>query len=280
MGMLVEAGAVDVITHFALRLTGGGDATGLTIADLDLQYVRSGETPSAKVDAIALAATDSAHADNKGIEIDATDQPGLHRFDWPDAAFVYGTGVREVILTVKGSTINTEHLRVTIGKQGYNAMGETTIATVVDGPTSPISFTATTGPGDNNSWLGNEMVVYDADGDPSRRRCTSYTGSTKAFTIESAFDFDPVAGDKIISNPVADVDDADAIVEKMYDKILAGNHDIAGSAGFILQLITAIKAVTDLFVFTKAGQVDANTKSFNQAAIKGDGEGSPWDGGA
>lgn len=278
MGMQIEAGAADVTTYFALRLTGGGDATGLTIADLDLQYVRSGATPSAKVDAIALAATDSAHADNKGIEIDATDQPGLHRFDWPDAAFVYGTGVREVILTVKGSTINTEHLRVTIGKQGYNAMGETTIATVVDGPTSPVSFTATTGPGDNNAWLGNEMVVYNANGDRSRRRCTSYTAGG-AFTIESAFDFDPVAGDKIISNPVSDVDDADAIVQKVWDKVLAGNHDIDGSAGAVLQLVVAIKVITDQMVFSKSGQLDGNMKSINGAEVVGGGTTiDPWNG--
>ena len=38
----------------------GTDATGLTISDLDLQYVRSGEVPVAKVDAVALAATNTA----------------------------------------------------------------------------------------------------------------------------------------------------------------------------------------------------------------------------
>ena len=109
--MLIKAGATDVTTYFALRLTADGKAaTGLTITDFDLQYVRSGVAPVAKVDATALAATDSAHADNKAFEIDATDQPGVYRVDWPDAAF--GTGVREVLLTVKVATAFTEHLRV------------------------------------------------------------------------------------------------------------------------------------------------------------------------
>ena len=111
--MLVAGGSTDVTTYFKLRLAADGTAaTGLTITDFDLQYVRSGVAPVAKVDATALGATDSAHADNKAFEIDATDQPGLYRVDWPDAAFV--AGVREVILTVKVATAFTEELRVTI----------------------------------------------------------------------------------------------------------------------------------------------------------------------
>ena len=111
--MLVAGGSTDVTTYFALRLAADGTAaTGLTITGMDLQYVRSGAAPTAKVDATALAATDSAHGDNKAIEIDATDQPGLYRVDWPDAAFA--AGVREVILTVKVATAFTEHLRVEI----------------------------------------------------------------------------------------------------------------------------------------------------------------------
>jgi hypothetical protein len=111
--MLVAGDSTDVTTHFAMRKVADGTAaTGLTITGFDLQYVRSGVAPVAKVDATALAATDSAHADNKAIEIDVTDQPGLYRVDWPDAAFA--AGVREVILTVKAATAFTEHLRVEI----------------------------------------------------------------------------------------------------------------------------------------------------------------------
>ena len=111
--MNVTGDSTDVTTYIALTLLADGtDATGLTITDLDLQYVRSGAAPVAKVDATALAATDSAHSDNKAIEIDATDQPGLYRVDWPDAAFA--AGVKEVILSVKHTSCKTAHLRVTI----------------------------------------------------------------------------------------------------------------------------------------------------------------------
>jgi len=109
--MIVQAGATDVTTYVVLRTAADGTATtSATITNIDLQYCRSGEAPSAKVDATALAATDSVHADNKAIEIDATDAPGLYRVDWPDAAFA--TGVREVILSVKLAASFVEHLRV------------------------------------------------------------------------------------------------------------------------------------------------------------------------
>jgi hypothetical protein len=110
--MLVTGGSTDGTTYFQMRLTAGGDATGLTVTDFDLTYTRSGDTPAAKVDATALAAANSAHADNKMIEVDATDCPGLYRVDWPDAAFA--AGAREVILTVKHASCFTESLRVEI----------------------------------------------------------------------------------------------------------------------------------------------------------------------
>lgn len=111
--MNVTGGDTDVTTYFVMRLAATGvAATGLDITTMDLQYVRTGTAPVAKVDATELAATDTAHTDNKAKEIDATDQPGLYRVDWPDAAFA--AGVRQVILTVKCATCFTEHLAVDI----------------------------------------------------------------------------------------------------------------------------------------------------------------------
>ena len=111
--MRVTGGATDVTTYFVLRDAADGTATtGATITNIDLQYVRNGSAPSAKVDATALAAADSAHADNKAIEVDGTDAPGLYRVDWPDAAFA--AGVKNVILTVKLASSFTEHMEVEI----------------------------------------------------------------------------------------------------------------------------------------------------------------------
>lgn len=81
--------------------TSGAPETGATITNFNLQYTRAGEAPATKVDATALGATTTAHTDNKMIQVDATDSPGLYRVDWPDAAFA--AGATDVILVVTSS---------------------------------------------------------------------------------------------------------------------------------------------------------------------------------
>lgn len=98
------ANSTDVTRYVVLRNSSTGEPyAGYTITNLDLQYTRARTAPAAKVDATALAATNSAHADNKAIEIDATSSPGLYRVDWPDAAFA--SGVNKVLLCVSGPGI-------------------------------------------------------------------------------------------------------------------------------------------------------------------------------
>lgn len=126
--MDVTVGSVDVTTYFAFRFTATGlDATALNPTDFDLTYVRSGAASVAKVDATALASAGAAHADNAAIEVHATNQKGLYRVDWPDAAFV--AGVREVILTVQVATAFTEHKSITLLADPATAAAQTTAQT-------------------------------------------------------------------------------------------------------------------------------------------------------
>lgn len=105
---LIKKGSTDVTDYvFIVDSAAFTPETGITITDLDLQYVRNGAAPVAKVDATALAAIDSAHGDNKMFEADGTDQPGLYRVDWPDAMFA--TGVSQVVGTVKGTGFHPVH---------------------------------------------------------------------------------------------------------------------------------------------------------------------------
>ena len=70
----------------------GGEQIGITIADLQLKYIRildSGEpTDSGWTTLAALAGSGSAWDDNKGIEI----SEGYYRVDIPNAAFATGAG--------------------------------------------------------------------------------------------------------------------------------------------------------------------------------------------
>lgn len=208
--MIVKPGSTDVTTYFHLRSTSGGDATALTITDLDLQYTRSGETSAAKVDATALGAANSAHSDNKAIEVDATDQPGVHRVDWPDAAFA--AGVREVVLTVKGAAILTESLRVQLQSIPSDVMaigGSTTAGDNLRASASTIyqgevdSATATTlvddglTQADDDHWKGR-IVIFTSGA--LAKQATIITGFDAAFdelSFEALTDA-PGAGDTYV----------------------------------------------------------------------------------
>ena len=43
-------------------------------------------------------------------------------------------------------------------------------------------------------------------------------------------------------------------------------------------VVDAIKVITDQMVFTKANELDVNTKSINDAEVVGDGSATGWDG--
>jgi hypothetical protein len=104
--MSVTGGQTDVSRYVLMKyVSDNTNATGLTITDFDLQYTREGQTPAAKVDATALVANNSPHADNKMIEVDPVSSPGLYRVDWPDAAFAAGVESVYLSVTYAGGTV-------------------------------------------------------------------------------------------------------------------------------------------------------------------------------
>ena len=106
MARLITKGTTDVSDYIYIQDSADGSAeTGITVTGLDMQYVRDNTAPTAKVDATSGSLT--AHSDNTIIEVDATDQPGLYKVDWPDAAFA--TGVDHVVCTVSGTGFAPVH---------------------------------------------------------------------------------------------------------------------------------------------------------------------------
>jgi len=102
---IVKKDSTDITRYIMLvDSTDGTPETGYTISSLDLQYTRERSTPSVKADAVALLSVDASHLDNRAIEVDSTNSPGLYRVDWPDAAFA--TGADKVILVVIGTGLH------------------------------------------------------------------------------------------------------------------------------------------------------------------------------
>lgn len=150
--MIIKAGSTNVsLPAYIVDSADGSPETGITIANLDLQYTRLGETPTTKVDATALAATDTAHTDNRAIALDDTDQPGVLRVDWPDAAFASGASC--VVLSVTGSGYAPCHTAVwlagvdvtSVNGTTANALGSTQIDFTAAASTSTTSVKMTTG---------------------------------------------------------------------------------------------------------------------------------------
>lgn len=107
----IKHGATDQSVYFVLVDSDGNEATGQTITDLDITYVRD-RAAAVKADATALASATAAHGDNQAIEVDATNAPGLYRVDYPDAAFV--SGVDRVQLIVNGAAIKPAIIEVSL----------------------------------------------------------------------------------------------------------------------------------------------------------------------
>lgn len=101
--MIVTAGSVDRSVFFYIVEDQGGTnpgepKTGLLYTDLtSASYARQGAVRVAITPA-TLASASAAHADGGFIEVDATNMPGVYRFDPPDAAFA--TGVDQVVIAV------------------------------------------------------------------------------------------------------------------------------------------------------------------------------------
>jgi hypothetical protein len=205
--MKIKAGSTNVsLPAYMVDSTTGAPETGITIANLDLQYTRLGETPTAKVDATALAATNTAHTDNYAIALDDTDQPGVLRVDWPDAAFA--TGASRVVCSVTGSGFAPCHTVVELDGVDVTSVN----GTATDLEKKPYRrFTVAASPaptttsfsvdeaaitaldaGDLDDWT----VRWDSDATNAAHSCTVTThGATGAFTVPTQPFGAPVAGD-------------------------------------------------------------------------------------
>lgn len=101
--MIIAPGATNQSVSFNVVQDAGAAApgepkTGMVFGDLtSASYVRQGAARVA-ITPITLASPSAAHADGGFIEVDATNTPGLYRFDPPDAAFA--SGVSQVVVII------------------------------------------------------------------------------------------------------------------------------------------------------------------------------------
>lgn len=90
------------VTLYVQLLNVAAAATGLTITNLDITFVRQ-LAAAVKADATALGSATAAHADNKMFEVDGTNAKGLYRLDLPDTVCAIGVDSAEVVIGGTGA---------------------------------------------------------------------------------------------------------------------------------------------------------------------------------
>lgn len=108
----VKAGSIDVSIPVELRQSADSlEKTGVVAAGVTASYWRQGGSRTAITVADLVALTD-AHSDGGWKEVDATNQPGIYRFDLPDAAVA--TGADWVVVSCKVAGTFVFHRQYTL----------------------------------------------------------------------------------------------------------------------------------------------------------------------
>jgi hypothetical protein len=118
-------------------------------------------------------------------------------------------------------------------------------------------FVGTTGTGTGKSIKAlNDVALPSGDLDDQLQAIDNYI-DTEIAAIVTAVNAIKLKTDNLPSDP-------------------ADDSDIDAQLAAIQTAANAIKAKTDSLTFTVAGEVDANVQSINDAALTGDGSGTPW----
>jgi hypothetical protein len=248
--MRVVNGTADVTTYFVLRdSTNHAPKADVTITDIDLYYVEELAAISAKADATALAAADSAHSDSKAFHIGQ----GLYRVDWPDTCFNGGVG-KKCILIVVCSGVDTTFLEVEL--TGTEQTGDS-YAIVNHTDYGNAKLVRSTTPANTLTVDANHLVAV-----PATQKVDVDTIKTQAITCAAGVTVLASVGTAATST--AQTGDSYAIVN--------GDHGLVS----IQDDVDAIKTKTDSLTFTVGNQVDANIQYINDTAVTGDGDATPW----
>lgn len=312
--MIVANGSTDVTTYFVLRdSTNHAPKTDVTITDIDLYYLEQGAEMAAKVDATALAAADSAHADNKGYHVGQ----GLYRIDWPDEAFNGGVGKRAYLIVVctgvdttfleveLSPNVNTNSLTadvITAAGIADNAFanehfangaltsteitsaGGCVVASIANDAITAASIATdaitddaiATGAIASTAFANNSITNAAVADDVDVNVKTITAGAIAAASLNA--DMDAELATIIWNAAVASYGGAGTYGQAVEDTLADTNElqtDLA-NGGRLDLLIDGVKAKTDSLTFTVGNQVDANIQYINDTAVTGDGDATPW----
>lgn len=205
----IVKGATSITLNIVLRdSTTGLGKTGLAFGDITGSYTRNRAARTA-ITMQTLASASAAWASGGFIEVDATNCPGLYRFDVPDAAFA--TGVRNVVMSAKATGVITEHEEVILtGWDNQDAVrgGLTALPNAAAGATGgldcAVAFggTATAGAANSitlpaggsavdNTYNHQVIQITGGTGVGQARTIAAYNGTTKVAIVSRGWRTNP-----------------------------------------------------------------------------------------
>jgi hypothetical protein len=205
----IQKGATSITLNIVLRdSTTGLGKTGLIFSDITGSYTRNRAARTA-ITMATLASASAAWSSGGFVEIDATNCPGLYRFDVPDAAFA--TGVRNVVISAKATGAITEHEEVVLtGWDNQDAVrgGLTALPNAAAGATGGLAClvafggTATAGAASTvtlpspastvaDFYKGLEVSIIGGTGIGQSRIITAYSGTTKVAIVSRGWRTNP-----------------------------------------------------------------------------------------
>lgn len=290
--ILRQSTAVDIlIGPFVDSTDGDTEETALTIEDSDVRISKNGQNIIDKNDV-----TSAAH-DEKGMyncELDATDTDTIGQLtvyihvtgalavrhdyqiieeDAYDFLYVSGAAPDTQVADIKAETAlivaDTNELQGDWADGGRLDLLLDALQTDLDNATDGLGAlkalidTVNTDLANGTDGLGALKALIDTVN-------TDLANGTDGLgALKTLLDAIPTTAMRGTDNAALASEVTSARMGALTDWINGGRLDL---------LLDAIKVPTDKMVFTKANELDVNTKSINDAEVVGDGNATPWDG--
>jgi hypothetical protein len=209
-----------------------------------------------------IANTGGYVGSSKTVTLDSDPLPGF-TFANGDTVDIWAiTGDNAVLEVDANGRVDVGNIAGTAQTPGDAVALLTTIDTVVDGIQTDLSNGT-----DGLGALSADIATAQADLDI----ITGATGVNLLTATQASIDAIEVDTSTTLDTKLNTID-------TVVDGIQTDLDNATDGLGAIKTDTAAIKTKTDSLTFTQAGEVDANVQSINNAAVTGDGNGTPWDG--
>ena len=188
---VMPQGGTNVTVYLTVVDSDGALLTGLMAASITAHYLRPKAASPVAISAQDLSTPDAAHADGGWVEVDATNMPGLYRFDLPDAAVA--SGENYVVVSVKPSGGNRNYGIIYLDPLPSIVQG----TVVSDSNNSAIQFKTDLTEGNDDQFVDAYVLFRTGPNAGSVEKVSDYVGSTKILKTDE-FPAVPSVGDEFV----------------------------------------------------------------------------------